>query len=117
MCPVEATVGWAAIPQLFVCSDRLDAVIGEHDHQIRALHGRKPVCDYEACSSEGNSFGRFLEQPLAFHIETTGRFIQDQNPGVAKNGPRDSDSLTLATRKLEAALTDLGIVTLLATFN
>ena len=55
---------------------------------------------------------RGLDQPLAHGVEGGGRLVEDEDPRILEQHPRDRDPLLLAARQLVAALADDRVVAL-----
>ena len=51
-----------------------------------------------------------LDRLFGFQIESAGRLVEDQDPGIGHQGARNSDTLTLAAREGATTFADLGIV-------
>ena len=86
------------------------AVFQDHD-PVKACHGGKTVGDHDRSASLHQILQGRLDQLLAFGIQRTGGFIQDQNRSAGQNGAGNGDPLTLTSGKLDAAFTGDGIKT------
>ena len=91
--------------QLFVSAALDDLASGEYKNLIGAPDGRQAVCDYYRSPPPSQLTQAVLNLRFAFAIEARSRLIEDQDAGIGKNCARNSYSLSLATRELDAPFT------------
>ena len=96
MMGVERTVRVAVAPEMLVRALRFELTVPEDQHNVGVSNGRQTVGDDEARAALDHLVKRELDQPFAFVIEVTGRFIKDQNTGIAHGGASDAEALPLA---------------------
>lgn len=94
-----------------------DALFRQHQNQICALNGGKPVRDGKRRPPLGQRGQRLLHDMLALVIQRRGRLIQNQDRRVFQENPGDGDALFLPARELDAPLADVGIVAVLQLRN
>ena len=78
----------------------------EDDDPVGALHGGQPVGDDDRRPAAHRRFQRCLHDPLAFGVETAGRFVEQQQGRVLEDRAGDGDALPLAAGQANATLTD-----------
>ena len=88
-----------------------DAAMVHDDDARRLEHGGEPVRNYDRCASRQQPLERLLDRPLAFGIEGTRGFVEQQDGRVAEDGASDCDPLPLAARQACAAFAKKGLVT------
>ncbi len=86
-------------------------LLNDHD-LVRILDCTQAMGDHNRGAIFHQSFERLLHQVLAFIVERTGRFVEDQQAWIAQECSCDGNALTLPTRKLHSALSDQRVVTL-----
>ena len=92
----------------------LDDAAVVHDQDARgALHGRQSVGDDDRGAVGHHPLQRLLHGNFALGIERAGRLVEQQDGGIAQDGPSQRDALALAARQGDAALADAGVVALL----
>src|SRR5580658_5342904 len=109
---VEVIVTSARFQQLRMSAALLDKAAVDDQNLVGAPDGGKAVGNDE-CSAPTHKIGEtFLDEGLGFGIETGGRFVEDKNPRIGKNGASDRDSLALTAGELDAPLPDDCVVSL-----
>ena len=53
---------------------------------------------------------RLVDQPLAHQIDLAGRLVEDQDFGIAQNGPGERNPLALTARQGSPSLPDASLV-------
>src|SRR5439155_19957516 len=84
-----------------------------HEDLVRAANGREAVGDYERRAATPQRAEPVLDRRLALRVEARGSLVEDQDPRVREDRPRDRHPLALAARQLDASLSDHGVVALL----
>src|SRR5215216_2613427 len=87
------------------------AVLQNQD-EVRPSHGVEVVGNDQGRLSGHQAIQGFLDLRLALDVEASHRLVQDQDGGVADDGPRYSDPLSLTAREGVAPLADDGLVTI-----
>src|SRR4026207_1885445 len=77
-----------------------------NDDAIHLADRGKPMRNGDHGSADNELGERILNVDLGFGIQTARCFIEHENGRIHKNGPRDSNALTLAARKLDSAFPD-----------
>ena len=68
-----------------------------HDHDFIGIHdGRESMSNDNSRSFPHDLCERLLHMPLAFCIECTGGFVEQQQLGINQNGPCQRQPLALA---------------------
>src|SRR5689334_13129492 len=89
----------------------------KHKNLIRAPNRREPVRDDKRRAPSSQRTQPILNHRFTLTIKTRSRFIQNQQPRISQNRPRDRNALTLTTRQLHSALTDNRVVLQLKPFD
>ena len=89
-----------------------DHALVEHDDLVGADDGGEPVRDDQRGAVLRYPLERVLDLLLGVAVERRGRLVEQQDRRPLEDGPRDGDALLLAAGELQAALADLGLVTL-----
>ena len=71
---------------------------------------RQPVRDGKGRPAHHELVERRLHDLLALRIERRRRLVEDQNAWILQDGACDRDALTLTARKIQAAFTDLRLI-------
>ncbi|SGY44352.1 BQ5605_C001g00146 [Microbotryum silenes-dioicae] len=87
-----------------------DAAVLQNVDDVRGLNCRETMRDGDRRSTFGGLVERRLYNLLGFGVECRGRFVQQQDLGVADQGTSNGDALLLTTRELRSFATDLGRV-------
>ena len=87
-----------------------DAVLIDDDDLIGVLHRREPVRDDERRPAHRQLLKRALDIRLGNGVERAGRLIQNQDRRVLQKQACDGDALLLTAGEHDAALADLGLV-------
>ena len=98
--------------QALVRADLDDAALVEHQDAVAGQHGRQPMRDHQRGAALHQPRQRHLHQRLALGVERGGRFVEQQQRGLAKDRPGDGDALALAAGQRDAALADRRVVAL-----
>src|SRR5207248_11464419 len=78
-----------------------------HDEDlVRAADGREAVRDHERRAATPQRTQPVLDGRLALRVEARGGLVEDQDPRIGEDRPRDRDPLALAARQLDASLPD-----------
>ena len=76
---------------------------GKDGDLVGILDGAQAVGDDEAAAVLHQCIQCELDLFFAAGIQGTRRLVEDENIGIAQNGPRDGNALPLAARKLHPA--------------
>ena len=76
--------------------------IGTHDR-------REAMGDDDAGTTSHEMIKRFLYEPLSLRIESTGRFIEDEDLWIGKDSSSDRDTLLLTSGELQSSFSDFGL--------
>src|SRR5438876_1462456 len=106
--PVAAPPG----EQLRVGAALDDLAALDHQDLIRAADGRQAMRDDEGGTASPQVAEPVLDRRLALRVETGRGLVEDQDPRVGENRPRDRDPLALAPGELHAPLAHDGVVAL-----
>ena len=87
------------------------ALIQQQD-KVRFADGAQSMGDHERCASTHQTHKCRLDQVLCFGVNTGSGIIQDQDAWVGQQRPRNRNTLFLPAGKGDAALTDLGVVSI-----
>lgn len=79
---------------------------------IQSLHS-----EVRQCSGEEGSRTNILNHSLRLRIQRAGRLVQQQDPRVSDQGPRDGNPLLLSARQLSALATDIRLETIWKTLD
>jgi len=82
------------------------------NNSMSVSDGRKSMGHHQGCSTLAGLVQRRLYQLLGMVIQCGGGLIQKQDFGLLNQSSGDGNTLTLASRKLNALLADVGIITL-----
>ena len=110
--PVELLVEARRLDQLGMGSGLDDASLVEDDDPVGALDGRETVRDDEHRAPREERLQRLLHEQLRLRVEAGGRLVEEKQPRVLVDGPRDRDALALAAREPDAPVADQGLVAL-----
>ena len=89
-----------------------DAALVEHIQRVGIGDGGEAMGDDDGGAILHQAIERFLHLPLAFGVERAGRFIEQEDRGIAQHGAGNRDALALAAGKFQAAFADAGVVAL-----
>ena len=73
-----------------------DPALVDDEHPVRDLDRREAVGDDDRGPVAEQRPERVLDLALGRQVEGGGRLVQDQDPGVGKEGPGKGDQLPLA---------------------
>src|SRR5258705_7794359 len=83
----------------------------------RPPYRRKPVRNHKRSPPTHQVTQPFLNQRLRLRIQARSSLVQDQNPRIGKNRPRNRNALLLPARQFNAALPHHSVVLLLERFR
>src|SRR6266480_2247067 len=104
--PIQAVGG----EQMVVTAPLDDAPFRQHDDEVGVLHGRKTMRDDEHGAVRHQAVDRLLHQPLRFGVERAGRFVENQDRGIAQQRACDRNPLALAAAQPCAPLAQQRVV-------
>ena len=104
--PVEPRVEPAGREQRVVRALLDDPAVVQHHDAVGPPHGREAVGDHDRRSPPHQLGDAALDHPFRLGIDAGGRLVQDQDLGLARQGPRERHQLPLAARKVRAPLDD-----------
>src|SRR6185312_11728207 len=87
-----------------------DAALVHDDQPVHRGDGRKPMGDGDDGLALHEPVEVLLDRGLDLRIERGRGFVEDQYRRILQHHTSDRDALALATRKLDAALADMGVV-------
>ena len=87
-----------------------DEAAFEDDDLVRVADRAQTVRDGDDSAAFHQSLERFHHELLRFGVERGGRFVENEDGGIAHDGAGDADALALAAGKREAAFADHRIV-------
>src|SRR5262245_43851231 len=90
---VQLLVSSVRFQQLLVCPPLPDLPALEPQNLGGAGVRRGPVGDYERGPAPPQRAQAVLDLGLAFRVETRGRLVEHQNPGIGENGACDRNAL------------------------
>ena len=102
----------AACQKLGMGSALGDAALIQHDDLVGADDRREPVRDHERGAVARHPLQRLLDFVLGMAVERRGRLVQHQDRRRLQHRARDRHALLLAARQFQAALADLGLISL-----
>src|SRR3954447_5550067 len=73
-----------------------DAPVVDNHDLVGAADGREPVGDDQRGAAAQEPVERALDQQLGRPVDVRGRLVEDQDPRVGEQRPRDRDQLALA---------------------
>src|SRR5207248_3182017 len=85
----------------------------EHDDRAGVANRREAVRDDERRAAVQEAAEGVLDLALGADVDRARRLVEDQDARVGEQRARERDELTLAEREAEAALAELGVVSLL----
>src|SRR5881397_1716407 len=85
----------------------------EHEDLVGATDRRQAVRDDEGRTPPPQRPQAVLDGCFALRVETGRGLVEDQDPRIGQDGPRDRDALALASRQLHPSLPDHRVVALL----
>lgn len=85
------------------------ALIDIHD-TVRALDGGEAVGNDEGGTALQQLVQALLQQDLRFGVDAGGGFVQDQDPGIGKQGPGKGDQLPLSGGESAAPFVYLRVI-------
>ena len=91
---------------------RGDAALGEHDDLVGERDRRQAVRDDERRPAGHRAAQADADQRLGRGVDGGGRVVEDQDPRVDRERPRDREPLALAAGERDPALADHGVVAL-----
>src|SRR5208283_5513571 len=77
---------------------------------IGASNGRKAVSDNQRRAAMHQMAQALLDQRFGFRIQTRGRLVENQNPGVGQDGAGNRYALSLTARQPNPTFTHDGVV-------
>ena len=83
----------------------------QYDDPVGSSESRQAMRNNQRSPALHQVLDGFHDQPLAFHVERTGRLIQQQYRRFLDQCPRYCDALALTSRKRSAAFADYGVET------
>ena len=93
------------IPDQFFVSTALDdTTCVEHDDLVAIANGAQSMCDDHTGTVASPEV--IIDHGLGFRFERASGLIENQQAGVAHEGPRNFEPLTLATREVLPSLVD-----------
>ena len=93
--PVKRCIAAALLDQFIVRPILHQPATINRNDSMASSHGRKAVRDDEYSAPLSDALHVILDDALAFIVQRTGGFVEDQNPWIGHQRPRDSDALTL----------------------
>src|SRR5713226_136271 len=90
-----------------------DPALVKNQDEVSLGHRREIMSDQQAGSSSHKALQGLPDLRFALRIKARHRLVQDQDGGVPDDGPRNSDSLLLASGKARSTLTDNSVVRVL----
>lgn len=81
-----------------------DASAVEDDEAVHAGDGAQAVGDHEGRTSVHQPPQGVLDQEFALRVQRAGRLVEQQDRGVAQDGPGEGDALALTAGQLHPAL-------------
>src|SRR5579864_2951538 len=103
---VELTLG----QQLAMLACRLDAPVMDQENGIARTNGGDSMRQKDDRSPLKDACKRIIEHCLGIVVDDRDWFLDDQNGGIAQNGPRQSDAKTLAGRERVAKIAHGGLI-------
>src|SRR5262249_6349833 len=94
--PMQHCVAAAGLDQRVMGAVLDQPPVIERDDAIRRAYGREPVRDDQYGASLRDLFHVVLDDALALVVERAGRFVEDQNARIGREGASDGDALALA---------------------
>src|SRR5437764_7879361 len=79
---------------------------------IGVFDGGQAVSDDQRCAVAHETVESVLHEGLGLVIKRGSRFVEDKNTWVAQDSTGDGDTLTLASRELDTALSHMTLVAL-----
>src|ERR1700687_1823691 len=95
--PMKRRIPAALVDQLVVRSILHQSAAIDGDDSIASAHGRKAMGDDEDGAPLGDALHVVLNYSLAFIVQRTGSFVEDQNARIGHQRPSDGYALTLST--------------------
>src|SRR5271166_3620813 len=89
----EPAIDIAALEQLVVPADVVDPAAVEHEDRIGRHQHRQAVREDDEGAGFGNAQQIGVDDRLAFRVERARRLVEDQNPRIPEEGPRDCQTL------------------------
>ena len=97
--------------QFMMAAALYDSLVTENDDFIRVADRGKPVGDHDGGPVLGQLLQALLNVAFAFVIQSGGRFVQDQDPGILQENAGDRDPLFLPAGETGSPFSHKGIVT------
>src|SRR5579862_2193372 len=101
---IEVVIAPAQRIQLRVIAALNDHSLLDDEDLVSPADRREPVCDHKGGAALHELVQSRLDHGLRLGIERTGRLVEDQDPRLSQECPRDRKPLALASRELHAAL-------------
>src|SRR5262245_937285 len=101
---MEANVLGARTQEFVVSAHCGDAAIFQYDNAISDLEGIEPVRNDESRPVPNQLAECLVNERFAFDVGLAGEFIENENPRVAKDRPRQGQALLLTPGKLRPGL-------------
>ena len=95
--------------QFFVRAAFDNLAVPHHENEVGIFYGGEPVCNDQRRAPLDDLFHGILYFLFRETVHRGGGFIQDENPGVAKQGTREGEKLFLAGGEQVASLAHIGI--------
>src|SRR5690606_10662362 len=104
----EPGVGAFGGEELVVAALFDDGAPVEDDEAVHAGDGAEAVGDDEGGAALHQAPQGVLDEELALRVERAGRLVEEQDRGVAQDGPGEGDALALAAGEFDAPLPHQG---------
>ena len=85
------------------------AVLEDGDH-VGAPDRRQPVSHHDRRPADHHRLQRRLDGALRLGVQRARRLVEEEDPGVLEDGPRDGHALLLPAGELDAPLAGAGVV-------
>ena len=96
---VELRVAPAGLDQLVVRARLGDPPVLEHHDPPGSPDRRQPVGDHDRRAPGEQPLEPLLDHPLGAHVDVRRRLVEDQDPRLGEQRPREGDDLALAGRE------------------
>ena len=87
-----------------------DLALVQHDDLVRVQNRAHPLGDDQRRSALHQHVQRLADLRLRLGIDGGGEVVENQDPRVEQECPRDGNTLLLAARERDTALADAGLV-------
>src|ERR1700736_387526 len=106
----QPAVDVATVEQLLMGADVVDPAAFEHEDRVGADQRGEAVRDDDQRPALGDAQQVGVDNRLAVGVERAGRLVEDQDPRIADQRPRDGEPLLLTARQVGRAFLDEGLV-------